>query len=160
MVQPIVGSRIRLDARSKDPRHSTRNASGKNNAKIRAVIRRRIAAFNCRCRTECQRGLQTSESAAANVECLLRTAPHRSPTLFRVAERALGFPLAKTNDTMERSANPPLRRQFRLTRRTETKDRIPWIEAFGTIASCPRFPVPPHYSPADYIENACYGIHA
>lgn len=41
------------------------------------------------------------------------------------------------------------------------RDRIPWIEAFGTIAGLSAFPRPTSsITPADYLENACSGIRA
>lgn len=125
---------------------NSRNAFGQDNAKIRVVIRQRIAAFNSRVQNRLSaRSSDFKIRCGQLLECLLHRASHRTSchSPYSVLPReALGFPLAKTNDTIE-SANPPLRRQFRLTRRTETKDRIPWIEAFGTIASCPRFLVSP-----------------
>lgn len=106
-----------------------------------------------RCRTE-----MSARSSDFRIRCgQRRVSPRRTAAMFHVAERALGSPLAKTNDTME-SANPPLRRQFRLTRTDGDEGPNSVDRGFRNNSELSAFRL--HYSSADYIENACYGIHA
>lgn len=126
---------------SKDPCHSTRNAFGQTIQRSGWLLGGRIqwqqySIAEYPCRTECQRNLQTSKSAATNVEChLYHTVPQPRSILLR---EHWAFLLRKQTIQWSRRTH-----RYGGSSDSPDEDEGPRIEAFGTITNCPPFSVPP-----------------